>query len=117
MKNYVQEGDRISFPAPANVTSGVAIVVGSILCVPTHDAASGQTATFQVEDVVSLPKLSTAVIGVGARLIWDKTAGQFKLTGAASGDLLNAAYAIEAAGNGTTTVKAALTNEAASISP
>jgi predicted RecA/RadA family phage recombinase len=117
MRNYVQEGDRISFPAPFAVASGVAAVIGSVLCVPTHDAAAGQVATFQVEDVVALPKLASAVITPCQRLIWDKAAGQFKTSGAATGDLVNAAYAVESAGAGTTVVKVALTNEAASLAP
>lgn len=117
MRNYVQEGDRITFPAPFAVSSGVAVVIGSVLCVPTHDAAAGSLATFQVEDVVSLPKLAAAAITPCQRLIWDKAAGQLKTAGAGTGDLLNAAYAIESAGEGTTTVKVALTNQAASLVP
>jgi predicted RecA/RadA family phage recombinase len=118
MKNYVQPGDRITVPAPAAVTSGSGTVLGSLFGVATHDAASAASCTFLLEGVVTLPKLSTAVIAVGDRLHWDidSTPPQFIKAAAATGDILNCAVAVAAAGNGTTTVAAKLTPDGSSVS-
>jgi predicted RecA/RadA family phage recombinase len=117
MKNYLQPGDKITVPAPATVTSGSGTVLGTLLGVATHDAASGASCTFLVEGVVSLPKLSTAVIAVGDRLHWDidSSPPQVIVASAAAGDVLNFGVAVAAAGNGTTTVAVKLTPEAGAV--
>lgn len=117
MKNYLQPGDKITCPAPATATSGLALVLGTMLGIPTHDAASGASCTFLVEGVVTLPKLSTAVIAVGDRLSWDidSSPPQVIVASQATGDLLNIGVAVEAAGSGTTTVAVKLTPEAGAV--
>ena len=120
MKNFIQPGEAITAPAPANVTSGSGTVIGgSLFGVAQHDALSGANCTFRLEGVVSLPKLSTAVVAVGDRLHWDidSTPPQFIKASAATGDILNVAVAVAAAGNGVTAVAAKLTPDGASVSP
>ncbi len=119
MKNYQQPGDAITVPAPAAVTSGSGTVIGgSLFGVAQHDAASGANCTFRLEGVVSLPKLSTAVIAVGDRLHWDidSVPPQFIKASAATGDLLNVAVAVAAAASGALVVAAKLTPDGASVS-
>ena len=108
MKNYIQPGIVISILAAAALTSGTPVAVGCLLAVPTGDIANGATGEAQIEGVFELPKLSTADITAGEKLIWDVSAGQFIVASAATGDLDGCAVAIAAAGNGTTTVLAKL---------
>lgn len=117
-KNYVGPGNHIPFVAGSAITSGSGVVIGSLLGVALHDVASGATGTAAVEGVFTLPKLSTAVIAEGDRLHWDidSSPPQFIKASAATGDLLNAAVAVAAAGNGTTTVQAKLTPDGTSVS-
>jgi predicted RecA/RadA family phage recombinase len=117
MKNYLQPGDKITVPAPATVTSGSGTVLGTLLGVATHDAASGASCTFLIEGVVTLPKLTAAVIAVGDRLHWDVDSSppQFIKASPAAGDILNCAVAVAAAGSSATTVAVKLTPEAGSV--
>jgi predicted RecA/RadA family phage recombinase len=116
MRNYKQPGETITVPAPATVTSGLGTIIGgSLFGVAKHDAASGADCSFLLEGVVELPKLSTAVIAVGDRLNWDHTNARFIKT-AATGDILNVAVAVSAAGNPSATVNAKLTPDSASVS-
>lgn len=118
MKNYIGPGDHISFVAGADVTSGSGVVIGTLLGVTTHDVKNGATGTAAIEGVFTLPKLSTAVIAEGDRLIWDidSSPPQFIKASAATGDILSCAVAVAAAGNGATTVNAKLTPDSSSVS-
>lgn len=107
-KNFIQPGKVIDYTAGSNITSGAALVIGVLLGVALTDIASGETGGVQIEGVFEMPKLSTAVITAGAKLIWDVSAGKFIIASAATGDLDGCAVAIAAAGNGTTTVLAKL---------
>jgi predicted RecA/RadA family phage recombinase len=107
MKNFVQEGNTITVTAPAAITSGQLVVVGSINGVAAFDAASGADVEVTVEGVFELPKVTTDVVVQGDKLYWDS--GQLKLTktaGTGSKPLVGAATA--AAGNGVTTVNCRL---------
>ena len=107
-KNYIKPGEHIPFTAGANVASGAAVVIGTVLGVSLVALASGSTGEAGIEGVWELPKLSSAVIAAGARLTWSVSDSQFIVSGAATGDLENCAVAIAAAGNGVTTVLAKL---------
>jgi predicted RecA/RadA family phage recombinase len=108
MKNFVQEGNTITVTAPATVTSGQLVVVGSISGVAAFDAASGADVEVAVEGVFELPKVTTDVIAQGDRLYWDS--GQAKLTkSAGTGSKPMVGIATAAAGNGITTVNCLLT--------
>lgn len=110
--NYIQQGDVIDVVAGAAYSAGAVVKVNKILGVAINDIASGATGPVQIVGVFSCPKLSTAVIAAGESLTWDVSAGNFddQLATPASGDVTGAcAVAVEAAGNGTTTVKVRFT--------
>lgn len=107
-KKYIQPGNVIDHTAGSAISSGDAIVIGVLLGVALADIANGDTGSVQIEGVFEMPKLSTAVIAAGDKLIWDVSAEQFIVASAATGDLDGCAVAVAAAGNGTTTVLAKL---------
>lgn len=107
-KNKVQHGGNINFIASADVLSGGAVLIGTLLGVAITNVKSGDTGVAAIEEVWEFKKLSTAVITAGARLTWDVSASEFIIAAAATGDLENCAVAIAAAGNGVTTVRARL---------
>lgn len=112
MNNANRGGGTLRITGPA--TSGVPVIVGILLAIPVATLASGEIGAAVIDHgpetpgVFELPKLSTAVIAAGALLHWDVSAGEFIVAATATGDLENCAVAVEAAGNGTTTVKAKL---------
>ena len=110
--NYVQKGDVIAFTAGAAHSSGDVVVIGALIGVALSDVANGAEGQAQISGVFELPKATAAVIGAGESLTWDSSAGNFDDNAAtpATGDVTGAAaVAIEAAGNGATTVKVRLT--------
>lgn len=115
-KNYHSPGEHITFTAAADVASGQAVVIGTLLGVSLTAVAAGASGEAAVTEVWELPKLATAVITAGASLTWDVSAGQFIVGAPGTGDLIGAATAIEAAGNGTTVVKACLNRGHATVS-
>lgn len=108
-KNYKFPGAVIDITAAAALTSGQAVIVGTLLAVALKDIPNGTQGSAQIEGVFELPKLSTAVIAAGAKLHWDTSAGEFIVAASATGDLENCAVAVTAAAAGTTTVAAKLT--------
>ena len=106
MKNYIAPGTRINVTLAAAATSGVPIVAGTgLLGIPSVDGAIGDTIAVAIEGVFELPKATAAVIGQGEQVLWDSSADNVDDDQAtpASGDFL-CGYAMEAAGNGATTV-------------
>lgn len=114
--NFKRPGEHITYTAGADIASGQAFAIGVLLAVSLGAVANGASGEAAIEGVWELPKLSTAVIGAGASLIWDISAGEFIVAAPGTGDLLTCAVAVEAAGNGTTTVLAKLTPNTGSIS-
>lgn len=108
MKNFLQPGNILDLIAPSGgVVSGVAYLLGaSILAVAQSSEAEGDTFAGLVEGVVSLPKLSTDNMVVGAKVNWNDTNGELQL---ATSDLDNCATVVEAAAASTTVVKVKLT--------
>lgn len=116
MLNAHSIADTITVPAPSGgATSGVPFIVGTLLAIPVTDAAAGEDVAVQIERAFTLPKLSTAVIAAGDKVIWDVSAGQAIVASAATGDLNNFGVAIAAAGNGTTTCVVKLTPGSGSV--
>jgi predicted RecA/RadA family phage recombinase len=76
MKNFVQTGDIVAVPAPADVTSGDMVVVGSLFGIAATDAASGDAVEIATEGVFTLPKVSAQAWTVGARIYWDAATGK-----------------------------------------
>lgn len=114
-KNFHSPGEHITYTAAAAIASGQAVVIGALLGVSLTAVANGGSGEAAIEGVWELRKLSTAVLAAGAKLTWDVSAGEFSTGLPAAGDLIGAAIAIAAAGNGTTTVLAKLTPGTASI--
>lgn len=65
MKNFVQKGDVIDVTAPAAVSSGDLVVVGSFAGVAQTDAASGDKVPCVCEGVFTLTKLSATTFAEG----------------------------------------------------
>ena len=60
MKNYVQDGNYLTFTAGATITSGQLVQVGDLHGVSVTDVAAGATGTLVMEGVFTLPKLTGA---------------------------------------------------------
>jgi predicted RecA/RadA family phage recombinase len=80
MDTFVQPGHQVSVPAPANVTSGQGVLVGSLFGVAGHDALSGADVELALEGVYRMAKATGAAWTVGARLYWDDTAKNLTTT-------------------------------------
>lgn len=110
--NYVQGGYIINYVnSGAAIASGDVVVVGEQIGVALVDiAATTGTGSVQLSGVFELPKVSAAVIAQGESVIWDASEGAFEDNAAtpATGDVSGCCVAVEAAGNGVTTVKVKL---------
>ena len=109
MKNYVQNGDYITFTAGATITSGMIVKVGSLFGVALTDVANGSTGTLALRGVFTLPKTTGGgtAIAAGGPAYFDTSVAA---TGAVNGDTESAAnplcgYAIAAAADGAATAQ------------
>lgn len=93
--NYIQDGDILPLPAPADVQAGDGALVGSIFGVAQVNAASGATGQFATCGVFALKKTSAQVWTVGAVIYWDNTAKECTTT-ATSNTKIGAAIAAAA---------------------
>lgn len=108
MNNAHSDGNTINITGPA--TKGVPVIVGTLLAVPVNTLASGEAGAAYIDGKAFVfPKLSTAVIAQGASFIWDVSDNRVIVASPASGDLNGAGVALEAAGNGATSVAVKLT--------
>ncbi len=73
MKNFVSAGSQLTVPAPAAVTSGAGVLVGSIFGVANAATESGADVVLTVAGVFDLPKAAVALT-VGATVYWDNSA-------------------------------------------
>jgi predicted RecA/RadA family phage recombinase len=73
MKNYVQDGEKVTLSAPYDVLSGAGAQVGSLFGVALIDALSGAQVTLQLTGVVEIAKTSAQAWTVGAKIYWDNT--------------------------------------------
>ena len=108
---YKQDGNVIQHTPTAAVTSGQVVKIGSLLGVALGDIPPNGTGSVKLTGVFAAPKVSGAVIAKGESLTWDVSAnsgaGAFDDNAAtpAAGDVTGAAaVAMEAAGNGVTTL-------------
>lgn len=76
MKNFVQPGQTISVVAPADVSSGDLVVVGSIFGVAVTDAAEDDAVEISTGGVYDLPRTDGVAWTQGQRVYWDATAGE-----------------------------------------
>ena len=98
-KNYVQEGRYLEVTAPAAVSSGDLVKVGSIFGVAQGNAAIGATVVIDTQGVHTLGVASAVVVGIGDALYWDVADANFNKTGSGNWYL---GVAVTAAGNGVT---------------
>ena len=96
MQNFVQSGEVITVTAPAAVSSGDMVVVGSVHGVAQADAASGALVEIVRRGVFTLPKVSAQAWTAGAKVYWHPT--NENLTTTASGAVL-VGFATAAAAN------------------
>jgi predicted RecA/RadA family phage recombinase len=73
MKNYMQPGNTIPLIAPAAVTSGTGVLIGSIFGIAAHDAASGDPVEVVTTGVFDLNKVGSQAWAVGDKVYWDNT--------------------------------------------
>lgn len=71
MKNFVQPGDVVTVPAPAAVTSGKLVVIGSLVGAAQKSVAIGEDLPLLTEGVISYAKVSALAIAVGDKLYYD----------------------------------------------
>ena len=74
MKNFVQDGDAVTIPAPADVASGAGVLASTLFGVAQHDAVSGANLTISTEGVFEMAKVSAQAWTVGAAIYWDNVA-------------------------------------------
>lgn len=84
MKNYEQPGAVVTVTAPANVASGVGVLVGALFGAAQTAALSGALVEIVTEGVVTLPKVSGTAINEGVRVFWDDTAKNVTTTAASN---------------------------------
>lgn len=106
MQNFIQPGTSLTVTAPADVSSGAGVKVGSLFGVAAGDALTGAEVEISPRGVYELPVLGTDDVGVGDKLYWDD--GNSRLTLTASTHLL-VGVATAVSGVGITTVNCYLT--------
>lgn len=73
-KKYQGEGNVIDVTLAAAATSGVPIVVGTLLGVPLTDGEIGDVIAVAISGVHNIPKVDAAVITQGETIVWDVSA-------------------------------------------
>lgn len=68
MKNFVQDGDALTVPAPADVLSGALVISGVLAGVAAHGALSGEDVLIETEGVFDLAKTSVQAWTVGTAI-------------------------------------------------
>lgn len=71
MRNYVQKGENITLPAPADILSGNGVLVGAMFGVAAGDALTGTDLDLVTVGVFTLPKVSAQAVLVGDAVYWD----------------------------------------------
>lgn len=72
MKNYVGDGNALTVTAPAAVSAGAGVLIGSIFGVAANDAAAGAEVVINTTGVYDLAKPGQAWTA-GALLYWSGT--------------------------------------------
>jgi predicted RecA/RadA family phage recombinase len=107
MKNYIQPGNTLTLTAPAEITSGGVVIVGSIIGVANDDAENGASVDVDTVGVFRLPKVSALAIAAGDVLYFDaatklvnKTAGGNTKIGVATETAANPSASVAVRLNG-----------------
>lgn len=104
MRNFTAPGDRLTFTAAADISSGDGVLVGQIFGVVTGDVASGEQGTLSLTGVYSLPKATGQAWAAGDPIYWDASAGECT-TDPDAATLIGAATAVALAGDTSGTVR------------
>jgi len=96
-KNFIQPGQVVSLPAPANVASGALVKVGVLCGVAQHSALSGEPVEVGLDGVWELAKVSAQAWDAGAAIYMVPASG-LATTATTAGNLLIGA-AVAAAAN------------------
>lgn len=106
MRNHIQRGIGLDLIAPSGgVTSGAPVKIGSIIAIPSTDAAEGETFNGDTEGCFEVPKATGQAWTQGATLYWDNTNSVFTTTATSN---TKAGVAIEAAASADATGKVKL---------
>jgi predicted RecA/RadA family phage recombinase len=97
MKNFVSEGKYVELAAPAAVSSGDAVKIGSLFCIATKDYANGERGIFATEGIFTLKKQTALVVAEGDIVDWDEGNKELVVDGDAASDI-QAGIALEALG-------------------
>ncbi|SHK13772.1 Predicted phage recombinase, RecA/RadA family [Roseomonas rosea] len=97
MRNFIQRGDTLTIPAPADVLSGGVVQVGVIVGVANGSATQGAPVDVDVTGVFSLPKVAADAFAVGDAAYY--ASGTKLVTKTASGNT-KLGVATEPAGSG-----------------
>lgn len=71
MKNFIQPGRVVTVTAPADVSSGDLVVVGTLFGVAATDAKSGDAVEIVTEGVFTLPKTNAQAWIQGVKVYFD----------------------------------------------
>lgn len=96
MRNFVQPGENLTIPAPADVKSGDVVIAGSIVGVAAGDALTGADVDVCTIGVYSLAKVSALAIALGDVLYFDAAT---KLVNKTSSGNTKIGHAVAAAAN------------------
>jgi predicted RecA/RadA family phage recombinase len=103
MKNFVQNGKTIEVTLAANIASGAALLIGTLLGIAVTSGVIGDVVVFNTEGVYDLPKAAGAIT-LGAAVYWDDTAKNITTT-ASGNTLIGKCWAAAAGGDATVAVK------------
>lgn len=100
---FIQPGDVLEFTAPnGGVTTGVPVLIGSVLVIPTATVAQGLPFRGKRTGVHSGPKAGSQAWTEGQIIYWDNTAKNFTSTATANFRVGFAAAAVDAGAGSTT---------------
>jgi len=105
--NYIQAGNNLTIPAPANVSSGMPVLAGEIKGIAAGSATSGNPVDVVTAGVFTLSKVGADDVALGDAIYWD--AGEELATiDDDTGNNPKLGCAVEAAAASTGTVKVRL---------
>ncbi|WP_426313851.1 DUF2190 family protein [Methylobacterium fujisawaense] len=76
MKNFIQEADTLTVPAPTGgVVSGLPVISGLMIGIATTTQPQGAPVAVKTTGVFELPKVSAQAWTIGQAIYWDPAAG------------------------------------------
>lgn len=121
MQNYVKDGNTVAITAGSALSAGDAVVLAdsgsAMLVTALNDIANGALGEARATGVVTLPKVSAAVIAQGGMVSWDASAAAVDDDQATqqTGNDFFCGTAMEAAGAGVLTIDVKLFGHATAL--